>query len=101
MMINYLRRAPARGEVPAGKVVVHNHVQAPTRRLGLNGFRAWLTVDTDPRVEPCPCAWASELGGALSRDISAPGGGGEVPDGYARRPEAGRLNRQGRRRAAA
>jgi hypothetical protein len=48
--------------VPAGKVLVHNHV-APTSRNGAHGFRYWL-ADPNPteyQVEVCPCKWAPEL----------------------------------------
>jgi hypothetical protein len=55
---NYLSKIPT--EVPAGQVVVHNHVQ-PTRRLGSRGFRAWLAPPNDQLVV-CGCAWAPELG---------------------------------------
>ena len=56
----YLRRIPAAHEVPAGLVVVHNHVR-PAPRLGLRGFRAWLS-DPSGKLEPCTCGWAPELG---------------------------------------
>ena len=41
---DYLFKIPIR--VPAGQVVVHNHVR-PTRRLGSRGFRAWLAEPSD------------------------------------------------------
>jgi hypothetical protein len=58
-VVEYLTRLPA--AVPAGRALVHNHVR-PTRRLGLRGFRAWLVDDDDPKIEPCGCGWAPELG---------------------------------------
>jgi hypothetical protein len=49
--------------VPAGKVLVHNHVTRPTPRNGAHGFRYWLDdpSPTDYVVEVCPCDWAPEL----------------------------------------
>ena len=54
----YLRKLG--GEIPAGRVVVHNQVR-PTRRLGSRGFRAWLTEPSE-RLVLCGCDWAPELG---------------------------------------
>ena len=55
--IEYLKRIPADdGEIPAGQVVVHNHV-VPTERLGSRGFRAWTQEPTDRLIE-CDCDWA-------------------------------------------
>ena len=48
------------GEIPAGRVVVHNQVR-PTRRLGSRGFRAWLAEPSE-RLVLCGCDWAPELG---------------------------------------
>ena len=45
--------------VPAGKVLVHNHVR-PTLRLGFAGFRAWLD-DPGETYEICDCGWAPKL----------------------------------------
>jgi hypothetical protein len=45
--------------VPAGKVLVHNHVR-PTSRLGFAGFRAWLD-DPGENYEVCDCGWAPKL----------------------------------------
>jgi hypothetical protein len=56
----YLSRVPEPGAVPAGMVLVHNHVRQ-VRRLGSRGFRAWLQASND-RLEVCPCDWAPELG---------------------------------------
>ena len=58
--MQYLDRLPA--AIPAGRVLVHNHVR-PTRALGSRGFRAWVQApDRPPRLEACPCDWAPELG---------------------------------------
>lgn len=57
---NYLKRVPAKEEVPEGLVVVHNSVRG-TRRLGSRGFRAWL-APLEGRLEECDCDWAPELG---------------------------------------
>ena len=54
----YLDRIP--GNVPADKIVVHNHVR-PTRQLGMRGFRAWLD-EPSPKYETCSCGWAPEIG---------------------------------------
>ena len=54
-----LRRIP--DTVPAGQVVVHNHV-TPTRHPGSRGFRAWLAAPDPDRLEACDCGWAPELG---------------------------------------
>jgi hypothetical protein len=60
--VDYLQSLPP--AIPPGKVLLHNRVQ-PTRRLGSNGFRAWL-VDADDdrhaRRVVCDCGWAPELG---------------------------------------
>lgn len=58
--VEYLRTIPTRDAIPAGRVVVHNHVN-PTRRLGSRGFRAWLQRPND-RLVLCECGWAPELG---------------------------------------
>jgi hypothetical protein len=58
----YLPKIPrSAGEIPAGLIVVHNHVR-PTRRLGSRGFRVWVDEPSD-RYELCNCDWAPELGG--------------------------------------
>ena len=46
-------------EIPAGHVIVHNHVR-PTPHLGSRGFRAWTQLPTD-RLEPCACGWAGRV----------------------------------------
>jgi len=55
----YLTRVP--GTVPVGKIVVHNRVKWQ-RKLGLDGFRAWLD-DPPPKAhyKLCTCGWASHL----------------------------------------
>ena len=58
MTHEYLSRLPA--AVPAGKVLVHNHI-VPTRNLGMRGFRVWLS-EPDPELVVCKCSWAPELG---------------------------------------
>lgn len=57
--VEYLQKIPA--ATPPARVVVHNHVQPPTRRLGLRGFRAWFAPLSD-RLEVCDCGWAPEIG---------------------------------------
>jgi hypothetical protein len=57
--IEYLQRLP--DFVPADKVLVHNQVRA-TGRLGLRGFRVWLSSPDPAKLEVCPCGWAPELG---------------------------------------
>ena len=42
------------------RVLVHNRVRS-RRRLGSNGFRAWLSRFDVGRYEVCDCGWASEL----------------------------------------
>jgi len=54
----YLAAVP--DELPAGRVLVHNHVR-PAEHLGDRGFRAWL-ADSAERYEACGCGWAAELG---------------------------------------
>jgi hypothetical protein len=46
--------------VPAGRVLVHNHVRHDTAtRPGVNGFRAWTEEEgKNPRLTPCPCGWS-------------------------------------------
>lgn len=58
--VEYLSRIPANDEVPAGRVVVHNHVVPPVRRLGTRGFRAWFAWPSE-RLVVCDCPWAPEL----------------------------------------
>jgi hypothetical protein len=56
----YLPRLPA--SLPEdGRVLLHNHVLRPTRRLGSHGFRAWLQQSNDA-LEVCDCGFARELG---------------------------------------
>jgi hypothetical protein len=57
--VNYLRRIPARLEIPTGHVLVHNHVR-PTQWLGGRGFRAWLQRPS-VALECCACGWAPWL----------------------------------------
>ena len=54
----YLRRVPK--VVPAGRIVVHNHVR-PMPVLGENGFRAWTEPEGTPDRVVCVCSWASHL----------------------------------------
>ncbi len=53
--IHYVKGIP-RKPLPAGKVLVHNHV-SPQLALGLNGFRAW-TQTLDNSLAVCDCNWA-------------------------------------------
>jgi hypothetical protein len=59
-LMRYPSRLPTPDEIPAGWVIVHNHVVPPVRRLGHRGFRAWLEVPGD-RLVACGCSWAPEL----------------------------------------
>jgi hypothetical protein len=59
MTFEYLDRLPR--ALPAGRVLVHNHVR-PARRLGVRGFRAWLSPPDATRLQRCACGWAPELG---------------------------------------
>jgi hypothetical protein len=65
--VRYLSGIP-RKELPAGHVVVHNHVRPVAPQpwpSGLNGFRFWVAAPDgdDYEVEPCDCEWRPELGG--------------------------------------
>jgi hypothetical protein len=61
--IHYLATLPKPGEIPTGKVLVHNHVKPASRRMGNRGSRSWLQApDASPTVEPCDCGFAPELG---------------------------------------
>lgn len=42
--------------VPAGMVLVHNHV-TPARRLGTRGFRAWVQRPDVDMLIACDCKW--------------------------------------------
>ena len=45
-------------EIPAGRVLVHNHVKHTTRtRSSVRGFRAWTQKLSD-RLAPCKCGWS-------------------------------------------
>ena len=60
--MEYLDKLPA--SIPPDKVLFHNGAQ-PTRRLGVDGFRAWFVNtgdDRHARREVCDCGWAPELG---------------------------------------
>ena len=73
--VRYVTGIP-RKPLPAGHVVVHNHVLpvGGRGRIGVDGFRAWIAApddderigrafrDEDPyNVERCACGWAPEL----------------------------------------
>jgi hypothetical protein len=71
--------------VPAGHLLVHNHVR-PSRRIGLNGFRIWLATQVDaPPLVLCDCDWAPELGPHFRVAFSAQRGGSNRLQGS--RPE--------------
>lgn len=75
----YLSTLPAREEVAAGQVLVHNHVR-PTLRIGSRGFRAWLEAPGE-RLAACDCGWAAELGihyrvALVTPPVTASPGGG-------------------------
>jgi hypothetical protein len=57
-LMTYLRRLPA--AVPTDRVLVHNFVLRPVRRLGVRGFRAWLSPASADQtwLEACDCEWA-------------------------------------------
>ena len=55
---DYLSRIPK--AVPVGKILVHNDIWPPVRRIGTKGFRIWFATPSD-RFEKCPCGWAPEL----------------------------------------
>jgi len=57
--MEYVFKLPA--AIPAGKILVHNHVK-PTRKLGSRGFRAWLSTPDTAKYVVCDCGWAQELG---------------------------------------
>ena len=67
MLPEYLSQLPE--SLPDdGRVLVHNNIRPsrrlsnrPSRRLGLRGFRAWLTAP-DERWVVCNCGWTTELG---------------------------------------
>jgi hypothetical protein len=52
---DYVLRIPRR--IPAGHVLVHNHIWPP---IWESGFRAWL-VPPDPELIVCDCGWAPRL----------------------------------------
>src|SRR4051794_2076385 len=81
-LMTYLDRIPQ--AVPADQILVHNHVR-PARRLGTNGFRAWLAPrDQAAHYTPCACDWAGELGQHFRVSTMSSGG--------ARRPRPGQVD---------
>lgn len=47
--------------VPAGKVLVHNHIRcSPKQRSGVKGFRAYF-LPPRKRFVPCGCGWAPDI----------------------------------------
>jgi hypothetical protein len=63
---DYLPAGAVPKQIPAGKVLVHNHVTAgitPDRPIGARGFRAWYaTAPAAADLEPCSCGWRPGLG---------------------------------------
>lgn len=58
---DYLSKIPQ--TVPAGRIVVHNHIVPPSKILGVRGFRAWLASTKDAAgYVKCDCDWAPHLG---------------------------------------
>jgi hypothetical protein len=57
MAMQYISQIPRK--IPEGKILVHNNVK-PAHPLGMNGFRAWLDVQTDEHKR-CKCGWADGL----------------------------------------
>ena len=47
--------------LPAGRIIVHNHVRPPAQHQGQRGFRFWI-AEPDDRYVPCFCGWAPHLG---------------------------------------
>ncbi len=47
--------------IPDRRRLVHNSVP-PTQHIGSRGFRMWLAAPDVPRLTPCDCGWAPELG---------------------------------------
>jgi hypothetical protein len=59
---DYLHRQPEPGEIPPGRVLVHNPVLPVTRRRpGTRGSRIWTQVP-DEDTEVCERGWRPELG---------------------------------------
>lgn len=84
----YVSRIPR--AVPAGMVLVHNHVRpdGPDHLPNVNGFRAWLATP-EPQYVPCSCGWAADMPGghyrvsrakvAAKQQTSRDGGQGTEP----------------------
>ena len=55
--MHYVSKIPK--TIPAGKVLVHNHLSqvTPSLRPGTRGFRAWV-ADRSKKYERCDCGWA-------------------------------------------
>jgi len=54
----YVGAVPEPGVLPAGWVLVHNHVR-PQPALGMNGFRAWIEPWDESRLVACDCGWGA------------------------------------------
>jgi elongation factor P hydroxylase len=58
--IRYVRGFTVPRTIPAGRVLVHNHIvqaHGVYTVCGWNGFRAW-TQKPSRKLEPCKCGWS-------------------------------------------
>lgn len=79
---DYLHRQPEPGEIPPGRVLVHNPVYPVTRkRPGTRGSRIW-TQPPDDGVFPCSCGWRPELGEHYRTGPLPPGERATPEDGW-------------------
>ncbi len=63
----YVRIGTIPKTVPAGLMLVHNHIQHDADTpAGLNGFRAWLSTP-EPQYVACDCGWAADVPGGHYR----------------------------------
>jgi hypothetical protein len=61
--VAYLTGIPSK-PIPAGQVVVHNHVRPvgfPDVKSGQDGFRFWRQDLEPERLVVCDCGWAPQL----------------------------------------
>ena len=69
----YIPHGVPRG-VPAGRVLVHNHVRhRPGTHVGVRGFRAWTQpVGYGTPIILCACGWAPLAGPHYRMDLERP-----------------------------